>query len=49
VSVLPGRPRCRWSVADTHGCEASDYSRAVRGVSIPDEVSRRLLPGEGPR
>src|SRR5512139_689913 len=47
VSVLPGRSRCRWSVADTHGRETSGYWMAIRGVSIPDEVSRRLLPGKG--
>ena len=47
VSVLPGRSRCRWSVADTHGREASGCWMAVRGISITDEVSRRLLPGKG--
>jgi hypothetical protein len=47
MSVLPRRSRCRWSVADTHGRETSGYWMAVRGVSIPDEISRRLFPGEG--
>src|SRR5512139_2713797 len=47
ASVLPRRSRRRWSVAHTHGCKTSGYSMAVRGISIPDEVSRRLLPREG--
>ena len=47
VSVLPGRSRCRWSVPDAHGSETSRYGMAIRGVSVADEVSGRLLPWEG--
>src|SRR5215211_6980939 len=47
VSVLPRRPRRRWSVPDTHGCQTLRYGMAVRGVSVTDEVSGRLLPGIG--
>ena len=47
VSVLPRRSRRRWSVPDAHGHKTSRYSMAVRGVSVADEVSGRLLPWEG--
>src|SRR5262245_17767039 len=47
VSVLPGRSRCRWSVADAHGREASCYGMTVRGVPVANEVPGRLLPGKG--
>src|SRR5262249_39981099 len=47
VSVLPGRSRCRWSVADALGRQASCYGVTVRGVPVANEVPGRLLPGEG--
>ena len=47
VSILPGRSRRGWSVPNAHGSEASRYGMAVRGVSVPDEVSGCLIPGEG--
>src|SRR5262249_23762919 len=47
VTILPRGPRRRRSVADAHGCQTSRYGVTARGVSVPDEVSRRLLPGEG--
>ncbi|MDT4947187.1 MAG: hypothetical protein QOH14_3920 [Pseudonocardiales bacterium] len=47
VSILPGRPRRRWSIADAHGSETSRYGVTIRGVSVADEVSGRLLPREG--
>ena len=47
VSILPGRSRRGWSVPDAHGSETSRYGMAVRGVSVPDEVSGCLIPGEG--
>ena len=46
VSILPGRSRCRWSVADAHGGEASCYGMTIRGVSVSDQVLGRLLPRE---
>jgi hypothetical protein len=47
VSVLLGRSRCRWSIPDAHGREASCYGVTVRGIPVADEVLGRLLPGEG--
>src|SRR5258708_28654963 len=47
VSILPGRSRRGWSVPNAHGSETSRYGMAVRGVSVPDEVSGCLIPGEG--
>ena len=47
VSILPGRSRRGWSVPNAHGSETSRCGMAVRGVSVPDEVSGCLIPGEG--
>ena len=47
VAILPGRPRCRWSVPNTHGREASRYDVTIGGVPVADEVSGRVIPGEG--
>src|SRR5262245_41120146 len=47
VSVLPGRSRCRWSVADAHGREASCYGMTIGSVPVADQVLGRLLPGKG--
>jgi hypothetical protein len=47
VSVLPRRSRCCWSVPNAHGREPSHYSMTIRGISVADEVLRRLLPGKG--
>ena len=46
VSILPGRSRRGWSVANAHGSETSHYGMAVRSVSVPDEVSGCLIPGK---
>src|SRR5678816_2987689 len=46
VSVLPGRPRRRWSVADTDGRKTPGYGMTVRGVPVADQVLRRLFPRE---
>jgi hypothetical protein len=48
VSVLPRRPRRRWSVPDTHGSQTLGY-RMVRGVSVTDEVSWAPAPTERPQ
>src|SRR5262249_59713298 len=37
----------RGSVADADGRKTSRHGMTIRGVSVPDEVSRRLLPREG--
>jgi hypothetical protein len=47
VAILPGRAGRRWSVPDAHGSETSRDGMTVRGISVPDEVSGRLIPREG--
>ena len=47
VCVLPWRSRCCWSVADAHGRQPSRYGETIGGISVADEVLRRLFPGEG--
>jgi hypothetical protein len=47
LSVLPGRARRSWSVPDAHGSKTPRYGMAIRGVSVADEVSGCLIPGEG--
>ena len=47
VTILPRRPRRGWSVPNPHGSKTSRYGMAIRGVSVPYEVLRRLVPGEG--
>ena len=37
----------RVGVPNAHGSETSRYGMAVRVVSVPDEVSGCLIPGEG--
>ena len=46
VSVLPGRARRGWSVPDAHGSKTSRYGMAIGGISVSNEVSGRLIPGE---
>src|ERR1700730_6636184 len=47
VPILPGRPRCGWSIPNSHGSEASRYGMAIRGISVPNEILGCLIPGEG--
>ena len=47
MAILPGRPRRRWSVPNAHGSKTPRYGMAIRGISVPNEVSGRLLPREG--
>ena len=46
VSVLPGRSRCRWSVTDAHGREASRYGVTIGGVPVADQILGRFIPRE---
>jgi hypothetical protein len=43
---LRWRARCDRSVPNAHGLEPSSDDGAVGAVSITNEVSRRLIPGE---
>jgi hypothetical protein len=47
MTILPRRPRRSWSIPNSHGRKTSHYSMAIRGVSVPNEVLGRLIPGEG--
>ena len=49
VSVLPGRSECDRSIPNAHGAQALHEDGSVRGVPIPDEVSRRMVPRGMPR
>src|SRR5216683_863305 len=46
MTILPRRPRRSWSVPNPHGRKTSHYSMAIRGVSVPNDVLGRLIPGE---
>jgi hypothetical protein len=46
VAILPRRPWRRWSVPDAHRRKTSRHGMAVRGVSVANEISGRLIPGE---
>jgi hypothetical protein len=47
MTILPRRPRRSWSIPNSHGRKTPHYSMAIRGVSVPNEVLGRLIPGEG--
>jgi len=46
MTVLPWRTWCDRSIPDAHGSEPPGDDRAVRAISITNEVSRRLIPWE---
>src|SRR3979490_2281046 len=46
VSILPGRARRGWSVADTHRPDPLSDDDAVGAISIADQVAGRLVPRE---
>src|SRR6266508_7032410 len=46
ISILPGRSVRDWAVPNAHGAETPHKDCPVRGVPIPDEVSRRVVPRE---
>src|SRR5208282_3629916 len=45
MSVLPGRTGGRGAIANAHRSHAPDEGGTVGAVAIPDQVSRRLVPG----
>src|SRR5664280_588421 len=46
VSVLPGRSERNRPISNTHGAQTPHEDRPVRGVPIPNEISRRVVPWE---
>src|ERR1039458_7237833 len=46
VSVLPGRSERNRPISNAHGAQTLHEDWSVRGVSIPNEVSRRVVPWE---
>ena len=46
VSVLPGRSERNRPISDAHGAQTLHEDWPVRGVPIPDEISRRMVPRE---
>lgn len=47
VSIVPGGARRGWSVPDAHGSKPSRHGVSIRGISVPNDVLGRLIPGEG--
>src|SRR5664280_873583 len=45
-AILPGRAWGRRSVPDAHGANSAHDDAAINPIPIPDEVARRLIPGE---
>src|SRR4030081_3685268 len=46
VSILPGRSWCDRMVPNAHCTDPLQEDRTIRGVSIPNEISRRVVPRE---
>src|ERR1019366_832651 len=46
ICILPRRSERNWPISNAHGAETLHEDWSVRGVPIPDEVSRRLVPWE---
>src|SRR5664280_12463 len=46
VSVLPGRSERNRPISNTHGAQTLHEDQPIRGVPIPNEVSRGLVPRE---
>src|SRR3979411_640697 len=46
VSILPGRSGCDRMVPNAHCTDPLQEDRTIRGVSIPNEISRRVVPRE---
>ena len=47
ISVLPWRPRCRWSIPDAHCSQTPHDCIAVNRILISKHVLRRFIPREG--
>jgi hypothetical protein len=46
VSILPGRSGCDRMVPNAHGTDPLQEDRTIRGVSITNDISRRVVPRE---
>src|ERR1017187_6325066 len=46
VSVLPGRSERNRPISNAHGAETLHEDGSIRGVPIPNEVSRRMVHGK---
>src|ERR1700682_291120 len=46
VSILPGRSGCDRMVPNAHCTDPLQEDWTIRGVSIPNEISRRVVPRE---
>src|ERR1019366_2567218 len=46
ICILPGRSERNRPISNTHGAQTLHEDWPVRGVPIPNEVSRRLVPWE---
>jgi hypothetical protein len=46
ASILPGRSGCDRTVPNAHGTDPLQEDWTIRGVSIPNEISRRVVPRE---
>ena len=46
ASILPGRSGCDRMVPNAHRTDPLQEDSSIRGVSIPNEISRRVVPRE---
>jgi hypothetical protein len=46
LRILPWRSRRGWVVAYVHRAETFEEDRAIDGITIPNQMSRRFLPRE---
>ena len=46
ISILPGRSGCDRVVPNAHGTDPLHEDWTIRGISIPNEISRRVVPRE---
>src|SRR6266850_1216355 len=44
IGVLPGRSRCRWSVANAHRAKPPDECLAINAIAIANDMVRSSLP-----
>jgi len=47
VSILPGRTRRDWMIADAHRTNAPSVGRPERAIAVAEQMTRRFAPGEG--
>src|SRR5215472_443323 len=47
VSVLPGRTRGNWMIANGHRTNAPGVRRPERSVAVAEQMARRFVPWKG--